>query len=74
MEILTMGVEEEFVLVDQTTRAPVNRAPAVIRHASPTLGPQLQTEFFNAQIEICTQATAHRHHLHDELARLRTTV
>ncbi|MBB4986827.1 gamma-glutamyl:cysteine ligase YbdK (ATP-grasp superfamily), partial [Streptomyces sp. SFB5A] len=31
MEILTMGVEEEFILVDQATRAPVNRAPAVIR-------------------------------------------
>ncbi|MFF7442023.1 glutamate--cysteine ligase [Streptomyces sp. NPDC008122] len=74
MEILTMGVEEEFVLVDRATRAPVNRAPAVIRHAGHTLGPQLQTEFFNAQIETCTQATAHRHHLRDELARLRTTV
>ncbi|MFC9399027.1 YbdK family carboxylate-amine ligase [Streptomyces sp. NPDC057027] len=74
MEILTMGVEEEFVLVDLTTRAPVNRAPQVIRRAGRRLGDQVQTEFFNAQIEICTRATASRGDLHDELARLRAEV
>ncbi|GGU98336.1 putative glutamate--cysteine ligase 2 [Streptomyces litmocidini] len=74
MKILTMGVEEEFVLVDRTTRAPVNRAPEVIRRASRVLGEQVQTEFFNAQVEICTRATASRRDLRDELSRLRATV
>ncbi|AJF68393.1 carboxylate-amine ligase [Streptomyces vietnamensis] len=74
MKILTMGVEEEFVLVDRATRAPVNRAPEVIRRAGRELGPQLQTEFFNAQVEICTRATASRRDLRDELSRLRATV
>ncbi|MFF0430898.1 glutamate--cysteine ligase [Streptomyces sp. NPDC004327] len=74
MEILTMGVEEEFVLVDLTTRAPVNRAPQVIRRAGQRLGDQVQTELFEAQIEICTRATASRGDLHDELARLRAEV
>ncbi|MFE7511308.1 YbdK family carboxylate-amine ligase [Streptomyces sp. NPDC057540] len=74
MEILTMGVEEEFVLVDLATRAPVNRAPQVIRRAVRSLGDQVQTEFFNAQIEVCTRATASRADLRDELSRLRTEV
>ncbi|MCZ0978550.1 glutamate-cysteine ligase family protein [Streptomyces diastatochromogenes] len=74
MEILTMGVEEEFVLVDRVTRAPVNRAPEVIRRAGRELGEQVQAEFFNAQVEICTRATASRGDLRDELARLRATV
>ncbi|WP_031011117.1 carboxylate-amine ligase [Streptomyces sp. NRRL F-5727] len=74
MKILTMGVEEEFVLVDRLTRAPVNRAPEVIRRAGRELGEQVQAEFFNAQVEICTRATAHRRDLGDELSRLRTVV
>ncbi|MEU5219662.1 glutamate--cysteine ligase [Streptomyces sp. NPDC020807] len=74
MKILTMGVEEEFVLVDRVTRSPVNRAPEVIRIARRVLGDQVQTEFFNAQIEICTRATADRRDLRDELAWLRATV
>ncbi|MER7952251.1 YbdK family carboxylate-amine ligase [Streptomyces sp. NPDC096079] len=74
MEILTMGVEEEFVLVDRVTRAPVNRAPEVIRRAVRALGDQVQTEFFNAQVEVCTRATAHRTDLREELSRLRAAV
>ncbi|MGW8764426.1 carboxylate-amine ligase [Streptomyces sp. NPDC055815] len=74
MRILTMGVEEEFVLVDRRTRAPVNRAPDVIRRAVLELGEQVQTEFFNAQVEICTRATADRQDLRAELARLRAAV
>ncbi|MFH8839016.1 YbdK family carboxylate-amine ligase [Streptomyces sp. NPDC017868] len=74
MEILTMGVEEEFVLVDRATRAPVNRAPEVIRRAGRELGEQVQAEFFNAQVEVCTRATASRRELRDELTWLRATV
>ncbi|MFJ5831821.1 glutamate--cysteine ligase [Streptomyces sp. NPDC093089] len=74
MKILTMGVEEEFVLVDRMTRAPVNRAPEVIRRASRELGGQVQAELFTAQIEICTEPTASRSDLRDELFRLRGVV
>lgn len=74
MTILTMGVEEEFVLVDRATRAPANRAPEVIRRAARELGAQVQAEFFNAQIEICTRPTARRDDLRDQLSRLRKVV
>ncbi|MFE5912859.1 YbdK family carboxylate-amine ligase [Streptomyces wedmorensis] len=74
MKTLTMGVEEEFVLVDRVTRTPVNRAPEVIRRAERELGEQVQAEFFNAQIEICTAPTASRGHLREELSWLRTVV
>lgn len=74
MTILTMGVEEEFVLVDRTTRAPANRAPEVIRRAARALGDQVQAEFFDAQIEICTRPTAYRDDLRAQLSRLRGVV
>ncbi|MEU2660367.1 glutamate--cysteine ligase [Streptomyces sp. NPDC007325] len=74
MKILTMGVEEEFVLVDRRTRAPVNRAPEVIRRAGAGLDEQVQAEFYNAQIEICTRATASRSDLGAELSWLRARV
>ncbi|MFE1906778.1 glutamate--cysteine ligase [Streptomyces gardneri] len=74
MKSLTMGVEEEFVLVDRVTRAPVNRAPEVIRRAARELGGQVQAELFNAQIEICTGPTASRDELRGELLWLRRVV
>ncbi|MGW6393256.1 carboxylate-amine ligase [Streptomyces sp. NPDC055103] len=74
MTILTMGVEEEFVLVDRTTRAPANRAPDVIRRAARELGDQVQAEFFNAQIEICTRPHARADVLRAELSRLRGVI
>lgn len=74
MNVLTMGVEEEFMLVDHVTRAPVNRAPQVIDRASRDLGGQLQSEFFNAQIETGTRATSCRTSLRDELSWMRGAV
>ncbi|MFE5941656.1 YbdK family carboxylate-amine ligase [Streptomyces sp. NPDC056480] len=74
MNVLTMGVEEEFMLVDRVTRAPVNRAPQVIDRASGDLGEQLQSELFNAQIETRTRATSRRAALRDELTWMRGAV
>ncbi|AWZ09594.1 MULTISPECIES: glutamate--cysteine ligase [unclassified Streptomyces] len=68
---LTMGVEEEFLLVDRRSRAPVGRAPRVIEAAARTLGPLVQQEFFTAQVEVCTSPTANPAELRAELARLR---
>ncbi|MEV5974853.1 glutamate--cysteine ligase [Streptomyces sp. NPDC051921] len=74
MKIVTMGVEEEFVLVDRGTRAPVDRAPEVIAAAAVELGEQVQREFFNAQIETVSRPTDSCRDLRDELVRLRTGI
>nr|WSX48427.1 glutamate--cysteine ligase [Streptomyces sp. NBC_00974] len=72
--LLTMGVEEEFLLVDRLSRAPAGRAPHVIAATSGVLGPQVQQEFFTAQVEVCTRPTADSSRLRAELAGLRDTV
>ncbi|MFC8956953.1 glutamate--cysteine ligase [Streptomyces sp. NPDC057101] len=74
MKLLTMGVEEEFVLVDQVGRAPVGRAPDVIASAARVVGDQVQPEFFNAQIETISRPTASSTDLRDELVRLRAAI
>ncbi|MEU9372531.1 YbdK family carboxylate-amine ligase [Streptomyces sp. NPDC048255] len=68
-----MGVEEEFFLVDPRTGAPVPRAPQVLEAASALIGPQAQSEFYSCQVEVCTQPTASRVDLHDQLRALRDT-
>ncbi|WP_240803610.1 glutamate--cysteine ligase [Streptomyces sp. A0592] len=66
-----MGVEEEFLLVDRRSRAPVGRAAGVIQAASGRLGPLVQPEFFTAQVETCTSPTSSTAVLRAELAWLR---
>ncbi len=68
---LTVGVEEEFLLVDLRTGLPVARGPCVVKAASAVLGEQVQAEFFGAQVEICTRPTADLTELRTELALLR---
>lgn len=68
-----MGVEEEFFLVDVRTRAPVPRAPRVLRTLVPELGGQAQTEFYTSQLEVCTQPAATAADLREQLAALRAT-
>ncbi|WP_418960791.1 carboxylate-amine ligase [Streptomyces tritici] len=74
MKILTMGVEEEFILVDRGSRAPVDRGPEVIAAARGELGAQVQTEFFNAQVETASRPTAACRDLYDELTWMRGVV
>ncbi|MEV7617433.1 glutamate--cysteine ligase [Streptomyces sp. NPDC089799] len=71
MSVLTMGVEEEFLLVDRGSRRPAERAAAVIASAARELGEQVQTEFFASQVEVCTVPVATTAELRTELARLR---
>ncbi|MBT2478913.1 glutamate--cysteine ligase [Streptomyces sp. ISL-94] len=71
---LTMGVEEEFFLVDRSTRAPVPRGPQVLDAVSELLGPhQAQAEFYACQIEFCTQPTRSGADLREQLVSLRAT-
>ncbi|MFF5701197.1 glutamate--cysteine ligase [Streptomyces sp. NPDC012794] len=74
MDVLTMGVEEEFHLVDRVSRAPVNRAPQVIRELVPELGGQVQAEFYTTQVEVCTLPAVEREDLRAQLLRLRSSV
>ncbi|MFI8824662.1 glutamate--cysteine ligase [Streptomyces sp. NPDC053431] len=74
MEVLTMGVEEEFLLADRTTRAPADRGSEVIASAATVLGEQVQREFFNAQIETTSRPTACLADLREELVWLRAVV
>lgn len=66
-----MGVEEEFFLVDRRTRAPVARAPQVIAQLRPFLGEQVQSEFYQCLVEICTRPTLLCADLRAQLASLR---
>ncbi|MFC9819619.1 YbdK family carboxylate-amine ligase [Streptomyces erythrochromogenes] len=68
---MTMGVEEEFLLVDRRTGRPMARGPRVVEAAIPILGGRAQTEFFGPQVEVCTRPTATLAVLRSELALLR---
>ncbi|MFD3875853.1 glutamate--cysteine ligase [Streptomyces sp. NPDC058623] len=71
MDVPTVGVEEEYLLVDRGTRAPVNRGPQVIRAAARELGELVQSEFYDAQVEICTRPTTDCADLRRQLSLLR---
>ncbi|MFF1343097.1 YbdK family carboxylate-amine ligase [Streptomyces sp. NPDC058290] len=66
-----MGVEEEFVVVDRRTGAPVARGPRMVKAATEVLGSQIQEEFLGAQVEVCTRPTVDLRALRSELALLR---
>jgi carboxylate-amine ligase len=69
----TIGVEEEFLLLDPETRAPAPAAERVIVRAATTLGDFVSGEFARAQLEVKTQPCSDATRLRDELVRLRAT-
>ncbi|MFF5448037.1 glutamate--cysteine ligase [Streptomyces sp. NPDC012888] len=71
MNVLSMGVEEELLLVDRSSRRPVDRAPAVVATAAAALRDQVRTRFFAAQLELCTKPVGDAAALRAELTRLR---
>ncbi|SDT82848.1 carboxylate-amine ligase [Streptomyces sp. TLI_053] len=70
----TVGVEEEFLLVDRRSRLPVPRAPQVLAASAAALGGQVQPEFLQAQVETCTRPALRLKELRDDLARLRAVL
>lgn len=70
MDIPTVGVEEEFLLVHPATGEPAPRNAEVARHAA-ALGIELQLELTSCQVETATEATSSSSALRDELVRLR---
>jgi len=69
----TMGVEEEFFLIDPATRAPQPAGAGVVARAASDLGDQISGEFGRCQVEVKTRPCIDTERLRFELARLRTT-
>ena len=69
----TIGVEEEFLLLDPETRAPIPVAERVIGRAATSLGDLVSSEFARQQLEVKTPPCADAAQLRNELLRLRVT-
>ena len=69
----TVGVEEEFLLVDPGSGAPVAKN-ADVAHAATRRGIELQRELTSCQVETTTKPMTGRTELRDELRRLRAGV
>lgn len=71
----TLGVEEEYLLVDKETRALVIDPPeTLMAEAEEKCGPQVTSELLRSQIEIGTRVCRNIQEAHEELARLRRSV
>jgi glutamate---cysteine ligase / carboxylate-amine ligase len=67
----TIGVEEEYLLVDPASRAPRSAAEAVVARAQAGLGDAATNEFTQFQIEVRTRPCVEAAALRDELVGLR---
>jgi len=71
----TLGVEEEYLLVDQATRELVTDRPAsLIDECEEILGSQVTTELLRSQIEVGTKVCETVQEIRAELAHLRRTI
>ncbi len=71
----TLGVEEEYLLVDKETRALVIDPPeTLMAEAEEKCGAQVTSELLRSQIEIGTRVCANIQEAHEELARLRSNI
>ncbi|MBZ4320922.1 carboxylate-amine ligase [Streptomyces huiliensis] len=68
----TVGVEEEFLLVDPATRGVVAAGSRVVARAAPALGACVSGEFTECQVEGKTPPCARMDELRAELLRVRT--
>ena len=66
----SMGVEEEFLLVDPSTGHPLPCSLAVVE-AAEKLGVRLQLEFTQCQVETTSPVCWHTHELRTQLAEMR---
>ena len=71
----TLGIEEEYFLVDRATRDVVGDPPAaMLAELETLLGAQVSPEFLRSQIEIGTRVCATPDEARAELRRLRGTI
>ncbi len=72
---LTLGVEEEYLLVDKDTRAlAVDPPEDLMQECEKRLGLQVSTELLRSQIEIGTNVCQNIAEVRDELVRLRGNI
>jgi carboxylate-amine ligase len=71
----TIGVEEEYLLVDKETRSLVVDPPkTLMAEAEEKCGPQVTPELLQSQIEIGTKVCKNVQEAHEDLARLRSNI
>jgi carboxylate-amine ligase len=71
----SIGIEEEYLLVDPTTGELVeDPPPPLMAEAEAALGGQVSPEFMQCQIEVGTRVCANITEARDDLKRLRSTV
>ncbi|MET0102486.1 MAG: carboxylate-amine ligase [Sedimenticola sp.] len=71
----TIGIEEEYMLVDRETRNLISEAPAsMLSECEALLQGQVSPEFLQCQIEVGTHVCKSLHEARNELAYLRRTV
>jgi len=71
----TLGVEEEYLLVDRESRDLIRESPtAVLEKCNALLGEQVTVEFLQSQIEVGTKVCADITEARADLTRLRGTV
>ena len=71
----TMGIEEEYLLVDRDTRALVVDPPAnLMSECEAVLGEQVSCELLQSQIEIGTKVCSNIQEAREDLTRLRKVI
>jgi len=73
-ETFTMGVEEEYQIIDPKTRELRGRAARILLDTQETLGEAVQPEIYLSQIETATPVCQSLPEVRSELARLRQAV
>lgn len=72
---LSLGVEEEYLLVDPETRDLASRPPrGFMQRCEEILGPRVTHEFLQSQVEVGTSVCADAGAIRDELVWLRRTI
>ena len=71
----TIGVEEEYLLVDQDTRAVIIDPPeSLMKELEEACGPQVTAELLRSQVEIGTKVCNNIQEARAEIIRLRSAV
>jgi len=70
-EPFTLGIEEEFQILDPETGELVSRIDEVMGKAEPGIEENLQSELFQAVVETASDICADIDELHDDVCRLR---
>ncbi|MDP7119548.1 MAG: carboxylate-amine ligase [Arenicellales bacterium] len=71
----TIGVEEEYLMVDQASHALIRQAPDGLMEAlTARLGDQVSPEFLQCQVEVCTRVCGPVSEVREDLLSLRQAV